>query len=102
MTSTVGAYPPPPQYNPQQPGYNPANYGQPAYGQAYPTNVTVITQPGQPGNRAPGTCPYCGLGTGRSSYTMLGLLIAFCFFPLGVICCLMMTERRCTNCNGKF
>lgn len=86
----------PPSYT--QPGYAPYQQGHPVpvHGQS---NVVVVSQPGVQGVR--GTCPYCGLGFARSDYSTIGILIAILFFPLGIICCLMMTERRCTHCRAK-
>ncbi|XP_052772454.1 brain protein I3-like isoform X2 [Mya arenaria] len=50
----------------------------------------------------PGRCGACGQGIITESYTILGIVLAVLFFPLGVICCLMMTERRCGACGATY
>ncbi|XP_045214673.1 brain protein I3-like [Mercenaria mercenaria] len=90
------APPPPAPYAPGQPHPGYAPYGQP-YGQ--PSNVVVISQPGVP--RGAGNCAYCGIGFVRTQYTLPGLLLFVIFFPIGIVCCLMMTERRCSHCGTK-
>ncbi|KAL4239795.1 hypothetical protein ACF0H5_000598 [Mactra antiquata] len=98
---------PPPGYSPQgqqpgvpmpQPQYNP---GPPPPQQMQTTQAATVTVVTQPGMQRPGACPYCGIGFARSDYTILGILIALLFFPLGIICCMMMTETKCTNCNRR-
>jgi len=36
------------------------------------------------------------------SFTACGWLMGICFFPIGVLCCLLMTEKRCANCALTF
>jgi len=33
----------------------------------------------------------------NKDFTDFGICLAFFCFPLGLICCLLMKERRCTN-----
>ncbi|KAJ7340345.1 Integral membrane protein 2C [Desmophyllum pertusum] len=49
-----------------------------------------------------GNCPACHTGTLRDEYTGLGLFLAIFFFPIGILCCLMLTEKRCTHCGMSY
>ncbi|WAQ96412.1 BRI3-like protein [Mya arenaria] len=49
-----------------------------------------------------GGCSKCGVGHLESSYTKCGILMAICFFPIGVICCVMMKEKKCGRCGASF
>jgi len=49
-----------------------------------------------------GGCPACRIGALEEHMTLLGILCGIFFFPLGLICCLTLTERRCTNCGTTF
>lgn len=49
-----------------------------------------------------GACPACRVGILEDDYTCLGLLCAIFFFPLGIICCLLLKNRRCSNCGAYF
>lgn len=51
---------------------------------------------------AGGTCPVCHFGVLTDYYGLAALLCAIVFFPVGVLCCLAMRERRCTNCGAVF
>lgn len=42
------------------------------------------------------------VGVMEDDYTCLGLLCAILFFPLGLICCLLLKTRRCSNCGAYF
>ncbi|XP_033117775.1 brain protein I3-like [Anneissia japonica] len=97
-------YGPPPGYSSYQsgapPGYQPAPqrvvYPQPMpYRQpvtvTHTTNVVVV-----------GGCPACRVGVLEDDFTVLGVLCAILFFPLGILCCLAMRQRRCPNCGAVF
>ncbi|KAL4240194.1 hypothetical protein ACF0H5_000988 [Mactra antiquata] len=95
--SRVGAYP---SHYGQPVGphvYNPGQQPIPGY---YQSNVVVVTQTPY-GPRSAGICPVCGLGVIRERATFIGILLAILFFPIGIICCVMMVEKRCNNCNAK-
>lgn len=32
-------------------------------------------------------------------YSCCGIVMAILFFPIGILCCLLMKERKCTNCG---
>eukprot|EP00057_Strongylocentrotus_purpuratus_P027327 XP_011681801.1 PREDICTED: brain protein I3 [Strongylocentrotus purpuratus] len=91
---------------PQQPGFQPQGVPPPPSGtQYYPpqqqpmvarqttytTQVVVV-----------GGCPACRVGTLEDDFTLLGLCCAIVFFPLGILCCLAMRQRRCPNCGATF
>ena len=100
----IAAGPPNTQgYPPQQPGYPPQQqHGYPPPQQQGAPHVVVHQQ--QPATQVivVGNCPTCHAGVITDSYTACGIILAICLFPIGVICCLMMKERRCSNCNATF
>jgi hypothetical protein len=49
-----------------------------------------------------GGCPSCRVGVLEDTFSCLGLLCAILFFPIGILCCLVMREKRCTNCGASF
>jgi len=49
-----------------------------------------------------GGCPACRVGSLEEHMTLLGILCGILLFPIGLICCLTLTERKCTNCGAKF
>lgn len=92
-TPYIAAYPPPPPgYTPYPgltaPGY-PPNYGA--------TNIII-----PPPIIAVGACPACRVGILEDDFTFLGILCAILFFPLGILCCLALKNRRCSNCGAMF
>ena len=82
--------------------------GVPGYAQpfhtAYPQNPgygsTIVIQP--PAEVVfVGGCPACQRGILEESFTLCGVLMAIIFFPLGLLCCLLMREKRCSNCGSS-
>lgn len=49
-----------------------------------------------------GGCPACRVGVLEDDFTCMGVLCAILFFPLGILCCLAMREKRCSNCGATF
>jgi len=49
-----------------------------------------------------GTCPQCKAGQITSNFTCCGITLAICFFPLGLLCCWFMQEKKCNNCNATY
>ncbi|XP_058061731.1 uncharacterized protein LOC131212029 [Anopheles bellator] len=47
-------------------------------------------------------CPACRIGMLEDDYSCLGIFCAIFFFPVGILCCLAMRNRRCTNCGAQF
>ncbi|XP_045134627.1 brain protein I3-like [Portunus trituberculatus] len=56
------------------------------------THVVVVQQQG--------SCPICKMGYVREEFTLCGMFMAIMFFPLGLICCLLMRVRRCSHCRA--
>nr|XP_027211940.1 brain protein I3-like [Penaeus vannamei] len=99
---------PPPPYSP---------YQQPQYGFTTPSTSVVVPQQQQQQHvitaqpvvtAAPvvviagATCPACRAGILRNEFTCCGIFLAICFFPIGMLCCFLMMERRCSNCGLAF
>nr|CAD7449981.1 unnamed protein product [Timema bartmani] len=72
----------------------PPNYT-PSYGA-----TTVTVQPQE--IIIVGACPACRIGVLEDDYTCLGIFCAIFFFPLGILCCLLLKNRRCSNCGAYF
>lgn len=91
-------------------GYQPgAAYGTFPAGTAVPT--VYVSQPQgtylhvhqpTPSVIVIGGCPACRIGVLEDDYSCLGILCAILFFPIGILCCLAMRDRRCTNCGATF
>lgn len=47
-------------------------------------------------------CPACRIGVLEDDYTCLGICCAIFFFPIGILCCLGLKNKRCTNCGAQF
>uniref|UniRef100_A0A182J7M6 Membrane protein BRI3 n=1 Tax=Anopheles atroparvus TaxID=41427 RepID=A0A182J7M6_ANOAO len=47
-------------------------------------------------------CPACRIGMLEDDYSCLGIFCAIFFFPLGLLVCLALRNRRCTNCGAQF
>ncbi|CAG9793721.1 unnamed protein product [Diatraea saccharalis] len=108
-TVPPGAPPPPPQqgantsYPPPPPGYTP--YGTippPPPGTTYVPNYGATSIIIQPPIITVGACPACRVGILEDDFTCLGILCAILFFPLGILCCLALKNRRCSNCGAMF
>ncbi|OWR48478.1 membrane protein BRI3 [Danaus plexippus] len=87
-----GSFPPPPGYTPY--GTTPQTAFVPNYGA---TNIII-----PPPIIAVGACPACRVGILEDDFTCLGILCAILFFPIGILCCLAMKNRRCSNCGAMF
>ncbi|KAK8738208.1 hypothetical protein OTU49_004106, partial [Cherax quadricarinatus] len=77
---------------------------QPVYVQQHGSTTVVTTQP-LPSSVVLVTganCPACRAGFLRSEFTCCGIFLAICFFPIGMLCCFLMMERRCSNCRLTF
>jgi hypothetical protein len=53
---------------------------------------------GLAGQVEPGNCPEGGNHFVVEKYTGCGICLAFCFFPIGILCCLGMAEKKCAKC----
>ncbi|XP_012216504.1 membrane protein BRI3 [Linepithema humile] len=74
---------------------NQGNYV-PSYGSTHSTAIIV------PEIILVGGCPACRVGVMEDDYTCLGLLCAILFFPFGILCCMLLKTRRCSNCGAYF
>ncbi|XP_034987416.1 membrane protein BRI3 [Zootoca vivipara] len=97
-----GFQPPPPYTYPTGPG---AGYvvpsGPPAHN--YPnTTYTIIQQPPTTSVVVVGGCPACRVGVLEDTFTCLGVFCAIVFFPIGILFCLALRQRRCPNCGATF
>ncbi|XP_064095687.1 membrane protein BRI3-like [Macrobrachium nipponense] len=98
---------PPPSYPPQQPPppqYMPgpsANYNNQNH------SIQIVNTGSQPQASpvvyvANGSCPNCRVGFFVDDFTCCGICLAIFFFPIGLICCFAMRERKCSNCGLTF
>ncbi|CAG2118113.1 unnamed protein product [Medioppia subpectinata] len=71
-------------------------------GQSYPTNYGTIVQTVPQTIIFIGSCPACRVGVLEEDFTCLGILLALLFFPLGILCCFALRQRRCPNCGTTF
>ncbi|XP_071650094.1 membrane protein BRI3 [Temnothorax longispinosus] len=87
---------PPPGYYPNNinPGYQESHV--PSYGATHSTAILV------PEIIIVGGCPACRVGVMEDDFTCLGLLCAIFFFPVGLLCCLLLRTKRCSNCGAYF
>ncbi|XP_062308092.1 brain protein I3 [Osmerus eperlanus] len=95
--ATSGFQQPPPPY-PYPDGQGPAQMGQAIAQQPYPGTYTII----QPSVVVVGGCPACRVGVLEDDFTCLGIMCAIFFFPLGILFCLALRQRRCPNCGATF
>ncbi|XP_072763132.1 membrane protein BRI3-like [Anoplolepis gracilipes] len=86
---------PPPGYYPNTDTGHQGNYV-PSYGSVHSTAIIV------PEIILVGGCPACRVGVMEDDYTCFGLLCAILFFPIGIICCMLLKTRRCSNCGAYF
>uniref|UniRef100_A0A8C1MWB4 Membrane protein BRI3 n=1 Tax=Cyprinus carpio TaxID=7962 RepID=A0A8C1MWB4_CYPCA len=65
---------------------------------AYTSTYTIV----QPSVVVVGGCPACRVGVLEEDFTCLGIMCAIFFFPLGILFCLALRQRRCPNCGATF
>ncbi|XP_071329911.1 membrane protein BRI3 [Trachinotus anak] len=98
---SYGAIPPPappPYPYPDGQGYPSAQMGPAVSQQPYAGTYTII----QPSVVVVGGCPACRVGVLEDDFTCLGILCAIFFFPLGLLFCFALRQRRCPNCGATF
>ncbi|XP_029292820.1 membrane protein BRI3 [Cottoperca gobio] len=98
---SYGAIPapaPPPYQYPHGQGYPAAQMGPAIAQQPYPGTYTII----QPSVVVVGGCPACRVGVLEDDFTCLGIMCAIFFFPLGLLFCFALRQRRCPNCGATF
>ncbi|UJR20542.1 hypothetical protein I4U23_023669 [Adineta vaga] len=49
-----------------------------------------------------GGCPACKVGMLDTEFTCAGLCCAIFLFPIGILCCLALRQRRCNFCGAIF
>lgn len=49
-----------------------------------------------------GGCSVCRIGVLEDNFPCAGLCCAIIFFPVGILCCLLMKNKRCSNCGVEF
>ncbi|XP_025068890.1 brain protein I3 [Alligator sinensis] len=69
----------------------------------YPNTYTIIQQPATTTSVVVvGGCPACRVGVLEDTFTCLGVFCAIVFFPIGILFCLALRQRRCPNCGAAF
>lgn len=99
-----------------QPQNAPLNYGS-MMGGAAPIQATIyaVPPPPPPQNtttthhhiivddiRLVGGCPMCRIGMLEDNFPCPAVCCAILFFPIGVLCCLAMRNKRCSHCSYEF
>ncbi|XP_075035778.1 membrane protein BRI3 [Mixophyes fleayi] len=70
---------------------------------SYPNPYTIIQQPATVTSVVVvGGCPACRVGVLEDAFTCLGIFCAIFFFPIGILFCLALRQRRCPNCGATF
>uniref|UniRef100_A0A7M4FTT9 Membrane protein BRI3 n=1 Tax=Crocodylus porosus TaxID=8502 RepID=A0A7M4FTT9_CROPO len=68
-----------------------------------PNTYTIIQQPTTTTSVVVvGGCPACRVGVLEDTFTCLGVFCAIVFFPIGILFCLALRQRRCPNCGAAF
>lgn len=49
-----------------------------------------------------GGCSVCRIGVLEDNFPCLGIFCAIFFFPVGILCCLALKNKRCSNCGFEF
>ncbi|XP_043945648.1 brain protein I3 [Protopterus annectens] len=86
-------YPSAPACGPPPPTFQPSSV---------PSTYTIIQQPATTSVVVVGGCPACRVGVLEDSFTCLGILCAILFFPIGILFCIALRQRRCPNCGATF
>lgn len=94
-TQHGSSVPPPPGYYPSVHAPNNHNFV-PSYGSTQSTTIFI------PDIVVVGGCPACRVGIMEDDYSCLGVMCAILLFPIGILCCLMLKTRRCSNCGAYF
>ncbi|KAL6102848.1 bri3 [Pungitius sinensis] len=92
------APPPYPYAYPEGQGYPSAQMNPAIAQQPYAATYTIV----QPSVVVVGGCPACRVGVLEDDFTCLGILCAIFFFPLGLLFCFALRQRRCPNCGASF
>lgn len=77
-----------------QSGPGPTPYGANTY--------TTVIHPHVSSVVVVGGCPACRVGVLEDDFTCLGILCAILFFPIGLLCCLLLRQRHCPHCGATF
>ncbi|CAG9816186.1 unnamed protein product [Phaedon cochleariae] len=62
------------------------------------TTSTVVVVGGGGGGGLPG-CPVCHNNSWGSTWGCCAWMWLICCFPIGILCCLCMREKKCTQCG---
>ena len=88
-------YQPIPQASPSYGSYQNVSYQNPTYQQTYISTQPAVIIVGS-------GCPACRIGILENDFTLIGILLAIFFFPLGLIFCCLLRVKRCTHCGAVF
>lgn len=93
-----------PQVLPQGYQASPGYPSQPApnFGTQQPVHPGYGTQQPQQQVIVMGNCSVCRSGNIIEEFTPIGIVLAVLFFPIGILCCFLMQEKKCNRCGAKF
>ncbi|KAJ3114694.1 hypothetical protein HDU96_001788 [Phlyctochytrium bullatum] len=47
-------------------------------------------------------CAAGGIHAITDEFTCCGITLAILFFPIGLVCCFLMKEKKCQKCGARF
>ncbi|KAJ3206063.1 hypothetical protein HDU67_008411 [Dinochytrium kinnereticum] len=47
-------------------------------------------------------CAAGGVHSIQDEFTCCGIAMAIIFFPIGLVCCFLMKDKKCIKCGSKF
>lgn len=66
-----------------------------------PNNTTATNNSSTLTNFVANTCSICHVGVFKDTFTCCGLCWGILSFPIGRLCCLALTEKKCDRCGAS-
>ncbi|EFA08605.1 Brain protein I3-like Protein [Tribolium castaneum] len=62
-------------------------------------NLTSESQSSTNAEDLHANCPVCRVGVLERKFTKCGIVLAVLFFPLGIVCCFLSSQKKCNRCG---